>query len=731
MPANPLSTTIAIGGKLQASLPAAVRAANLQLLQLNRSVTKVNESFLHLGRHAITGLLGLAGIGAVVEVARESVELAKEEAGVRAALSNLIMNQNKLRGVGVQQSREQVELLERQARALQHQTGIYSGVILKGDVYLSQFKLSTRQIVGMQGAMADLLTYQRQLGRSAESFPEVYEAIGKGIMGTGKGLKSVGVELNAQQQQILKINALMGDYAANARMIAREIERQHGGAAATFISTLGGQAAKATADIDTFKEGLGEVLRPLIQLSQIIVSRFITPLAGGFERLNKIVMDHWKEWVNYIDRYLVPSFTGLVNKGWNLLFKAIDYLKQTGIETLLKSISRAFDDISGSVGGSIFSFRAFSMVMQEIGQWMFGTKKIDPKNLGFSKPLTFPKGVIPKAMPVYKGFLADMIKDIQNWIDNDLGPKIEASLKPVVKEWIHSILDLIRDTVAPWADQQYAKLDSWVTQKMDALVREQLRNFNDWVLSNPTLRWLNDLLEGRAPAGPHGTGFQRIPGGTVDSRKGVPGVGRGGPIYTLGAGRFSDLTGPGGSLAVREEYDWEGKSSQYHLGKRLLTGPYVGLNPQEMAKYGLAQGDLVHTQAGWLKIQESASRRGTIEFHADYPGQFQNRWQRLTIDQVRRHGRPPVSVLSTTPSKISQTDLGTYKQMAKSAQEAAAKVGKVTINYHVTHNHNTGSGDLEHRMTAIHRQHIDQMRKDLAEATYMNNRASFDGARAI
>jgi hypothetical protein len=34
-------------------------------------------------------------------------------------------------------------------------------------------------------------------------------------------------------------------------------------------------------------------------------------------------------------------------------------------------------------------------------------------------------------------------------------------------------------------------------------------------------------------------------------------------------------------------------------------------------------------------------------------------------------------------------------------------------------------------MAAIHRGHIDQLRKDLAEATYMNNRQSFDGARAV
>jgi hypothetical protein len=136
MPANPLQTTIAIGGKLQASLPAAVRQANLQLMALNRSVMQVNASMTSMSKRWVTGLLGLAGITGIAAVVKEGISLAKEEAGTRAALNNLITNQNKLRGIGLEQSKEQVEMLERQAKALQEQSGIYSGVILKGDAYL-------------------------------------------------------------------------------------------------------------------------------------------------------------------------------------------------------------------------------------------------------------------------------------------------------------------------------------------------------------------------------------------------------------------------------------------------------------------------------------------------------------------------------------------------------------------------------------------------------------------
>jgi hypothetical protein len=51
--------------------------------------------------------------------------------------------------------------------------------------------------------MVNLLTYRRQMGRSAEETPGVYEAVGKGIMGQAKGLKSIGVELSDYQHRYI------------------------------------------------------------------------------------------------------------------------------------------------------------------------------------------------------------------------------------------------------------------------------------------------------------------------------------------------------------------------------------------------------------------------------------------------------------------------------------------------------------------------------------------------
>jgi tape measure domain-containing protein len=120
---------------------------------------------------------------------------------------------------------------------------------------------------------------------------------------------------------------------------------------------------------------------------------------------------------------------------------------------------------------------------------------------------------------------------------------------------------------------------------------------------------------------------------------------QGGMFGAMTGAGLTNLTDKSGGLAVREEYDWEGHSSQYGPeGNRLKTGPYVGLNPQEMRKYNVKMGDYVLTEAGWLKIQESASRPGTIEFHADRPGQFQDKFSHLHILGTRPGGSASINV---------------------------------------------------------------------------------------
>ena len=54
--------------------------------------------------------------------------------------------------------------------------------------------------------------------------------------------------------------------------------------------------------------------------------------------------DQWRGWVKYVDAYLVPAFKKLVDQGWDLLLKAIDYLKRNSswLLPLLKNAAIAW-----------------------------------------------------------------------------------------------------------------------------------------------------------------------------------------------------------------------------------------------------------------------------------------------------------------------------------------------------------------------------------------------------
>jgi hypothetical protein len=170
---------------------------------------------------------------------------------------------------------------------------------------------------------------------------------------------------------------------------------------------------------------------------------------------------------------------------------------------------------------------------------------------------------------------------------------------------------------------------------------------------------------------------------------------------------LTDLTGADGSLAVREEYDSEGRSSQYGpLGNRLVSGwNFLGLNPETMAKYGLHQGDFVRTEAGWAKIQESASRRGTIEFHAGYPGQFQSQRSRLHILDTRKSidGGPLTPSRSHARELLNNSDQPVTKEETKSIGAVHIETIHIAVNG-ATDPHHT-SREIAHSI----REHLDRL----------------------
>jgi hypothetical protein len=185
-------------------------------------------------------------------------------------------------------------------------------------------------------------------------------------------------------------------------------------------------------------------------------------------------------------------------------------------------------------------------------------------------------------------------------------------------------------------------------------------------------------------------------GGKVAGWKGTKGAGN-----ATWAGAMA-----GGWSRVFEQYPWEDRSSNYGPRNNYLGVPYeVGLGVNLQKQYGVSsrikgQNDWVKIQMGdgtvqWRRVLETSARPSGIEFWSSKQGQYIQHGEKARIIGTS-HGKP----------------------------------ADVTINYHVT-NHINGGDNIEGKMAAAHKKHIDQMSKDLGEVVYLHNRANFDGARAV
>jgi hypothetical protein len=66
-----------------------------------------------------------------------------------------------------------------------------------------------------------------------------------------------------------------------------------------------------------------------------------------------------------------------------------------------------------------------------------------------------------------------------------------------------------------------------------------------------------------------------------------------------------------------------------------------------------------------------------------------------------------------------------WKATWEGAQKAAARVGDVHIHNHTENHFHGGEEDQHKRLATAHRKHVENLRKDIQEAVYQDNRRAF------
>src|SRR5271166_2162379 len=190
-------------------------------------------------------------------------------------------------------------------------------------------------------------------------------------------------------------------------------------------------------------------------------------------RLANIVSSHFAEWIRVIDSKVVPAFKDLVDKGWNLLLKAVKLFQQNSswLLPLIRNVAIGFGAwtlaigpiitglgvLSTAFGGPLtgalaFAAAAFLVIknwrmarasLEGMNEWIFGTKQLDPKNKGFSAIRGFLKGEVPKAGAVQSGWL--------NWDNLKIGGNFDQWMTKHVSDQFQTWLGVVWNNIAlPW-----------------------------------------------------------------------------------------------------------------------------------------------------------------------------------------------------------------------------------------------------------------------------------------
>jgi hypothetical protein len=292
-----------IGAKLLGSFSGAMRQAMSRLQKLQWTARNAMRAIGLMGA-ALTGLAIGAGITAAGLILRKifsGAEAAYKNAlEVQTQLGTVIENNNKLHGIGVEASREDVALLSKQAEEMQ-KVGVNSDeIMLTGAKTLSQFGEAPKKVAAWLPIMDDVLAATKGVNASQGDAQVLAMKIGKAVHdGQLMGLKRLGVEMGNLTPKEFK--ALSIEERRLRTMTA--LEAKFKGASAALGATDVGQIRIMNNLFDNLQEKIGKItigykvkwaeflIKLLPKLEPVIerIGAALGKLFGGVEKKGQLV----------------------------------------------------------------------------------------------------------------------------------------------------------------------------------------------------------------------------------------------------------------------------------------------------------------------------------------------------------------------------------------------------------------------------------------------------------
>jgi hypothetical protein len=326
-----LTTTIAIGGVLNASFNNSFNKAGQAMQRLSRQANAAHRSMFSFTKAFVGLSAGLYLLGRFNRVMKESIKDSQDEANILSTIAQIQKNNALTKRGGPEAYKTQTEEIRKQAVELEKQSGLYHTIFLKGAGILSQTRANTGAIMEMQPHIGNLLVTMHKMGKSDEELMTAYQGIGRAIKtGMTKQLTTAGVYLSENEKKQLKANVALNTSLSlmeNVHIIMKAIDRTNAGMMAGFMKTLQGQALGAGNKLRDMGRDLQNAWAPIIYEIQILAAEilpmltpYLTTLIGMANVQLKILL-----------KYITDNKTQIkiwIKEGWQKLMDAFTWIAQ-------------------------------------------------------------------------------------------------------------------------------------------------------------------------------------------------------------------------------------------------------------------------------------------------------------------------------------------------------------------------------------------------------------------
>jgi len=226
------------------------------------------------------GFLGLMVVRKIVTFLSDCVRLAGDAELQMARLSAMVKTVGRHFGLTTLQIENSVRALAKQAEALQAVTGYSDEEIKAAQAMLSTFMLLAPQIEQITPRLLDMAAAVEKSTGTKVDLQTIAIALGKGFTGFTGVLARYGVVLSEEAKRT-------GDF----NLILRDLDRNFKGAAEAMGKTFVGQSRILRAELDDFKQMIGEEFIPTL-LELVKASRsVIQTLVDWGKRLGLLRLD--------------------------------------------------------------------------------------------------------------------------------------------------------------------------------------------------------------------------------------------------------------------------------------------------------------------------------------------------------------------------------------------------------------------------------------------------------